>query len=130
MRISDWSSDVCSSDLPASATVLIASGPDSRLGPERSENLTLSAQLTPARGLEFTAAWFGIDYSDRVAAPAASLVGVLDNPLYADLATRSEEHTSELQSLMRISYDVFCYKKKTNHSRSQTRQDIQIQHIY
>src|SRR3546814_13670464 len=75
MRISDWSSDVCSSDLPASATVLIASGPDSRLGPERSENLTLSAQLTPARGLEFTAAWFGIDYSDRVAAPAASLVG-------------------------------------------------------
>src|SRR3546814_17031076 len=63
---------------PASATVLIASGPDSRLGPERSENLTLSAQLTPARGLEFTAAWFGIDYSDRVAAPAASLVGVLE----------------------------------------------------
>src|SRR3546814_11115275 len=65
----------------------MASGPDSRLGPERSENLTLSAQLTPARGLEFTAAWFGIDYSDRVAAPAASLVGVLDNPLYADLVT-------------------------------------------
>src|SRR3546814_9991588 len=29
-------------------------------------------------------------------------------------STRSEEHTSELQSLMRISYDVFCLKKKTN----------------
>ncbi|PAL24288.1 TonB-dependent receptor [Sphingopyxis sp. GW247-27LB] len=72
---------------PANATVLIASGPDSRLGPERSENLTLSAQLTPTRGLELTAAWYQIDYSDRVAAPTASLVGVLDNPLYAGLVT-------------------------------------------
>src|SRR3546814_4204723 len=33
------------------------------------------------------------------------------------LATRSEEHTSELQSLMRISYAVFCLKKKTNKQR-------------
>src|SRR3546814_3051353 len=32
----------------------------------------------------------------------------------AELAVRSEEHTSELQSLMRISYAVFCLKKKTN----------------
>src|SRR3546814_989431 len=32
--------------------------------------------------------------------------------------TRSEEHTSELQSLMRISYAVFCLKKKTNHRKS------------
>src|SRR3546814_3616150 len=34
------------------------------------------------------------------------------------VAVRSEEHTSELQSLMRISYAVFCLKKKTNTSRS------------
>src|SRR3546814_1942709 len=33
-------------------------------------------------------------------------------------ATRSEEHTSELQSLMRISYDVFCLKKKTTKTKS------------
>src|SRR3546814_8500405 len=33
---------------------------------------------------------------------------------YAAIAPRSEEHTSELQSLMRISYAVFCLKKKTN----------------
>src|SRR3546814_5847561 len=33
------------------------------------------------------------------------------------LALRSEEHTSELQSLMRISYAVFCLKKKTNHKK-------------
>src|SRR3546814_6445858 len=36
----------------------------------------------------------------------------------ADAVPRSEEHTSELQSLMRISYDVFCLKKKTQTSRN------------
>src|SRR3546814_10149651 len=38
-----------------------------------------------------------------------------------DLAHRSEEHTSELQSLMRISYAVFCLKKKTNKASHNTR---------
>src|SRR3546814_4800953 len=37
----------------------------------------------------------------------------LDDALFAPEAKRSEEHTSELQSLMRISYAVFCLKKKT-----------------
>src|SRR3546814_3976091 len=37
-------------------------------------------------------------------------------PMEMDLASRSEEHTSELQSLMRISYAVFCLKKKTQKS--------------
>src|SRR3546814_6564277 len=40
------------------------------------------------------------------------------NPLYVHLPARSEEHTSELQSLMRISYAVFCLKKK-NKDQSQ-----------
>src|SRR3546814_9399970 len=34
---------------------------------------------------------------------------------HGDVSGRSEEHTSEIQSLMRISYAVFCLKKKTNH---------------
>src|SRR3546814_2828790 len=38
----------------------------------------------------------------------------------ADAAARSEEHTSELQSLMRISYAVFCLKKKINNKRIDT----------
>src|SRR3546814_11978067 len=38
--------------------------------------------------------------------------GLLDESVLADIAIRSEEHTSELQSLMRISYAVFCLKKK------------------
>src|SRR3546814_1658766 len=43
---------------------------------------------------------------------------------------RSEEHTSELQSLMRISYAVFCLKKKTPHQQQQhTRRQQQIAHI-
>src|SRR3546814_8666802 len=37
---------------------------------------------------------------------------------YAGFLNRSEEHTSELQSLMRISYAVFCLKKKNNHTRN------------
>ncbi|KGB54702.1 TonB-dependent receptor precursor [Sphingopyxis sp. LC81] len=75
------------SGYPASANIIFAAGPDSRLGPERSDNMTLSAQLTPTHGLEFTAAWYRIDYTDRVATPIPSLVGVLDNPLYAGLVT-------------------------------------------
>src|SRR3546814_6890780 len=69
---------------PENANIVFAAGPDDRIGPERSENLTMSAHLTPARGLEFTAAWYRID--------------------------RSEEHTTELKSLMRISYAVFRLK--------------------
>src|SRR3546814_9293487 len=38
------------------------------------------------------------------------------------IAVRSEEHTSELQSLMRISYAVFCLKKKNNHTQTPTQQ--------
>src|SRR3546814_5563739 len=72
MRISDWSSDVCSSDLSAS-------------------DVSAAARLftaTPAR---------------------ISTVGLALRPA----SRRSEEHTSELQSLMRISYAVFCLQKKT-----------------
>lgn len=81
------------SGYPASADVMFAAGPDSRLGPERSKNLTLSTILTPARGLELTATWYRIDYSDRVAPPIPSLLGVLDNPLYAGLVTLNPDAT-------------------------------------
>src|SRR3546814_6933481 len=47
------------------------------------------------------------------------------------LCGRSEEHTSELQSLMRISYAVFCLKKKTNNKlTTHTSNTIQPQHLY
>src|SRR3546814_10256691 len=44
-------------------------------------------------------------------------------------AFRSEEHTSELQSLMRISYAVFCLKKKTNHHKHNCKRQIQIHNM-
>src|SRR3546814_10245009 len=43
---------------------------------------------------------------------------------------RSEEHTSELQSLMRISYAVFCLKKKNRHSKTRHHVTITHQHIH
>src|SRR3546814_9316063 len=118
MRISDWSSDVCSSDLKLSARRL----------PGRSANQSWSpaiCAIAPA----------GSPLGLRSARPAASIVAsamkraaAVNAPGVADaapdgsadqkperitaLAQRSEEHTSELQSLMRTSYADFCLRKK------------------
>src|SRR3546814_991376 len=99
MRISDWSSDVCSSDLterrkPADQEPEAAADLR-RLGTRLLHRLPqfateLSRALLGARELGFRREESGVKSS-----PA-----------------RSEEHTSELQSLMRISYAVFCLKKK------------------
>src|SRR3546814_2343110 len=96
MRISDWSSDVCSSDLiviPAQAGI----------HERRSRRLSGKAVFMDSR-------LRGNDRKDDSPRIAALLhakgggVGLAQQ--------RSEEHTSELQSLMRISYAVFCLKKK------------------
>src|SRR3546814_7868983 len=61
---------------------------------------------------------------DRLAVTAAGIL-LLDSIL----SERSEEHTSELQSLMRISYAVFCLKKKnTASTNTYTQQQTQIQY--
>src|SRR3546814_6331375 len=88
MRISDWSSDVCSSDLPSARVPLDAA---------RSRRARSSARL--CRGNERR---YGHVPQSRGAGYGRGDRG----------GTRSEEHTSELQSLMRISYAVFCLKKK------------------
>src|SRR3546814_1861823 len=56
---------------------------------------------------------------DRVQDPDEFGAGILDAEFFAvdAMAGRSEEHTSELQSLMRLSYAVFCLKKKKNKKR-------------
>src|SRR3546814_6285834 len=108
MRISDWSSDVCSSDLTVMAAAV------------------------------FEALFHGDDERDFDADPGAVVIWFSDDPSlneqtrfrlgeasdrlnWSDLVVvgnsfnrerRSEEHTSELQSLMRISYAVFCLKNK------------------
>src|SRR3546814_6358783 len=79
LRISDWSSDVCSSDLAAWAR----------------------------RGWMSCAGTCRCGRATRCTARPASRANARARP-----SPRSEEHTSELQSLMRISYAVFCLKKK------------------
>src|SRR3546814_4532336 len=108
VRIRYWSSDVCSSDLALDAWV-----------------------LDPWKFHQFAADCRQIDARHRhVALPQHTLIDALFVHAFgaghADVAhskpcidcnrrhmRRSEEHTSELQSLMRISYAVFCFKKKT-----------------
>src|SRR3546814_5727223 len=87
MRISDWSSDVCSSDL-ATDTV-----------PPHNWPVALFILLLLA--LPGAVQWL----------PGAS---AWNSAAESSTQERSEEHTSELQSLMRISYAVFCLKKKNN----------------
>src|SRR3546814_5227131 len=99
MRISDWSSDVCSSDLLAGANGILV-------------NITAGADFTMAEFDEVgrTVENFGSE-------DATIVIGTVLDPDMQDevrVTVRSEEHTSELQSLMRISYAVFCLKKKTH----------------
>src|SRR3546814_6447427 len=96
MRISDWSSDVCSSDLAGLIGLMLPEeyggaglGPFSRF--------VIVEELLSA-GAPVSAHWI----AERQSAPLLLKFGT----------ERSEEHTSELQSLMRISYAVFCLKKK------------------
>src|SRR3546814_8451178 len=107
MRISDWSSDVCSSDLAAIPRV----APRNVLGPG------LWRFLEEEPNSAFAEAHKGIYASLRVDRRALELGNVLlvtsSAPNESKSVFRSEEHTSELQSLMRISYAVFCLKKKT-----------------
>src|SRR3546814_982728 len=112
MRISDWSSDVCSSDLrnrcPASAIMLLC-GFCSTGARERMMRKTrdYDAEL---RALS--------DKAKSIKAKKIQQLGELVTGTGADALDldRSEEHTSELQSLMRISYAVFCLKKQnTSH---------------
>src|SRR3546814_10639808 len=131
MRISDWSSDVCSSDLvePEAAEVVReihgASLRQPRHGrAQQAHVLALDVKVVGTGGVgerrrvaedQVVAAAVGFQPGHRVglhqavgfAADRAPVDGVL-----AQVVRRSEEHTSELQSLMRISYAVFCLKKK------------------
>src|SRR3546814_1246152 len=106
MRISDWSADVCSSDLLAPTDNF-----SMRRRGKGGQPLVNAAGVPDA--IAFTApreTQVIVDYKrgDGVDADADSEDGDGAAP-----PSRSEEHTSELQSLMRISYAVFCLKKKT-----------------
>src|SRR3546814_1282465 len=120
MRISDWSSDVCSSDLSlefvdgvlawrlVSLDCLHACEADACDQANAVVNSPASAPLVALLSLRVAVV---LDESKmRRGACRAVMPSVV-------AASRSEEHTSELQSLMRISYAVFCLKKKTKISQ-------------
>src|SRR3546814_1472481 len=96
MRISDWSSDVCSSDLSYRRSGRLAVGAD------RARHVRRSFRGGVRDRQELHRHGAAPRFTRRAATPD---IGRVD---------RSEEHTSELQSLMRISYAVFCLKKKLN----------------
>src|SRR3546814_3308012 len=114
MRISDWSLYVCSSDLGEDGDRLRAvhrrlraarhgrgrhgRGRPGALGMDGAGDRVDDAWRTAPRPDELV---------DVLAAGAAGTRGVADG-----IVARSEEHTSELQSLMRLSYAVFCLQKK------------------
>src|SRR3546814_10550264 len=121
MRISDWSSDVCSSDLADPQEV---QGGGRRFQPDRDalrRRLPLQRGLTEARmdtGFPSRLKREGDDAPHGGAAAAGPTKDGRWRRRVRARAIRSEEHTSELQSLMRISYAFFCLKKKTcNHKR-------------
>src|SRR3546814_7765522 len=103
MRMSDWSSDVCSSDLVDC------------VGGHTQIERVLNHTLAETRDCRVNALVYVGDCleedPDNIAVRAGDL-GLQGVPIFA---FRSEEHTSELQSLMRISYAVFCLKKKKQH---------------
>src|SRR3546814_10813104 len=134
MRISDWSSDVCSSDLPGPADAAGGAGvavararagqraDDGRVGgddpagagavPGAAAALHPGAAARERRGVSHRAC----EPLVRAMANARPWMAGQGDPEPACLRhgwqrQRSEEHTSELQSLMRISYAVFCLKK-------------------
>src|SRR3546814_9671296 len=133
MRISDWSSDVCSSDLRVNymAKVRITvggvlregcgfgQGIDKDVGQAHESAIKESETDAMKRALMTFGNQFGLALYDKTRANvcAPDPEPVTDEQLMRlqdtadDVGARSEEHTSELQSLMRISYAVFCLKK-------------------
>src|SRR3546814_9185437 len=115
MCISDWSSDVCSSDLARPALAR----------PHLIQSLSMAAAVLRPRGrlsASLVVEQLAVQSVCRDCLRGAGLlpgreaVGTTQASLRtARCQHRSEEHTSELQSLMRISYAVFCLKKKNNY---------------
>src|SRR3546814_7401422 len=121
MRISDWSSDVCSSDLLARSLDILESQKgeigfnriisDTKVAKISVVGVGMKSHAGIAAGMFKSLADRGINI--LAISTSEIKVSVLIDEDETELAVRvrSEEHTSELQSLMRISYAVFCLKK-------------------
>src|SRR3546814_6990757 len=113
MRISDWSSDVCSSDLKTVPSVSVSYA---RNGNTNKAN-ALGMRPMQERAYEKRGEQYLLIKSPPASGKSRALMFVALDKLANQgvrqaIIVRSEEHTSELQSLMRHSYDVLCLKKK------------------
>src|SRR3546814_8854525 len=111
MRISGWSSDVCSSDL--AVTEMKSLPKKTPCTSPREKSASASGETSASSGVAKSRVPDSMTWRPGRNLSVAGL-GVIS----VSMSMRSEEHTSELQSLMRISYAVFCLKKKTkkNHN--------------
>src|SRR3546814_6002520 len=119
MRISDWSSDVCSSDLITSGFACCTQC-GIQVARVRCDEVGIHHAMRRKPGQQTVEQGHiaaGIERQMQIGDIASRRAAWVDHDHLQ--RRRSEEHTSELQSLMRISYDVFCLKKKT--TKTQTR---------
>src|SRR3546814_6700008 len=118
MRISDWSSDVCSSDLLAllfAVALLLGIEGLWKGGYASGTRETIPASpVAVIAWLLLIGATLAVVRAQRERYLTLIFISVIG------LVIRSEEHTSELQSLMRITYAVFCLKKKNKLNDSNT----------
>src|SRR3546814_10483107 len=148
MRISDWSSDVCSSDLlhhpprlhrfrplVENVRVLVAAGEVVVALDEQPVLLLVARLLRHAQQMPAPAELLALQLEIEVPLGIA-LPGIAQRrpaaavPQHHRAAARSEEHTSELQSLMRLSYAAFCLQKKKNRSNNTTNGSLSKYNIY
>src|SRR3546814_1165366 len=128
MRISDWSSDVCSSDLASDFLVSEASMTGESFPVEkRPGRVAADAPITKRTNCVFLGASVRsgtakvlVARTGRETEFGAIAARLRARPPETD---RSEEHTSELQSLMRISYAVFCLKKQNTNPYDRQQQE-------
>src|SRR3546814_6012782 len=114
MRISDWSSDVCSSDLLRHTDDVVSSDakPSVALRAGRNSSMRLAIDAVRDGDADCVVSAGNTGALMAMAKFVLKTLPGINRPAIASFfPTRSEEHTSELQSLMRISYAVFCLQK-------------------
>src|SRR3546814_1071495 len=120
MRISDWSSDVCSSDLNSLALGRYIANERKR------DKSCIANQIAVRKGIKAIGrnSYLITSIQPILSCLSAQQQRKISATCATGQKTRSEEHTSELQSLMRNSYAVFCLKKKKQkqHTQHNTRQ--------
>src|SRR3546814_9303286 len=121
MRISDWSSDVCSSDLGAGAVVIAATVISAAvIGRAAVVRAVIAVAVVVRVVVRVVIGRCRVGRLSRRRAVGARDIAVIDTGASWCFGNaggkRSEEHTSEIPSLMRISYAVLCLKQKTKHN--------------